>query len=292
MTRGPALRSPDPTLGTAVRKLRVSRSWSQQQLAAHAGVTATCVRGVELGRTTPNRSTLAAIARALELSVAELHATSCGGASPPSVTIEPRDPIIDELHKTRDEILQAISKLSAASEVPHDEEADKLNEKLWRTVDELDISVRSANCIQNANIKYIGELVQKTEVELSKAKNFGRKSLKEIKGLLAEMGLQLGMTLNNWPGPSGSGSSPSGRVVRILSTGSRVIENLLQHLRACDACKRRVERVDARPFHVELTQLCSNGAPLYKAWWEWTFELPYGSEVPPLRVVDGWATPS
>jgi DNA-directed RNA polymerase subunit alpha len=80
------------------------------------------------------------------------------------------------------------------------EEEEKLNENLWRSVDELELSVRSANCLQNANIKLIGELVQKTEAEMLKTKNFGRKSLKEIKEILAEMGLSLGMTLNNWPG--------------------------------------------------------------------------------------------
>ncbi len=83
-----------------------------------------------------------------------------------------------------------------------DEEQEKLNENLWRTVDELELSVRSANCLQNANIKYIGELVQKTEAEMLKTKNFGRKSLKEIKEILAEMGLSLGMKLDNWPGAS------------------------------------------------------------------------------------------
>ncbi len=87
-------------------------------------------------------------------------------------------------------------------EAPRDEAAEKLNENLWRTVDELELSVRSANCLQNANIKYIGELVQKSESEMLKTKNFGRKSLKEIKELLAEMGLQLGMKLDNWPGPN------------------------------------------------------------------------------------------
>jgi DNA-directed RNA polymerase subunit alpha len=87
-------------------------------------------------------------------------------------------------------------------EAPRDEEAEKLNENLWRTVDELELSVRSANCLQNANIKYIGELVQKTESEMLKTKNFGRKSLKEIKEILAEMGLSLGMKLDNWPGPN------------------------------------------------------------------------------------------
>ena len=56
-----------------------------------------------------------------------------------------------------------------------------------------------ANCLQNANIKTIGDLVQKTEAEMLKTKNFGRKSLKEIKEILAEMGLSLGMKLENWP---------------------------------------------------------------------------------------------
>ena len=60
--------------------------------------------------------------------------------------------------------------------------------------------MRSANCLQNANIRYIGELVQKTESEMLKTKNFGRKSLKEIKEILAEMGLSLGMKLEGWPG--------------------------------------------------------------------------------------------
>jgi len=74
-----------------------------------------------------------------------------------------------------------------------------LNENLFRSVDELELSVRSANCLQNANIKTIGDLVQKTEAEMLKTKNFGRKSLKEIKEILAEMGLSLGMKLENWP---------------------------------------------------------------------------------------------
>ncbi len=72
------------------------------------------------------------------------------------------------------------------------------NENLYRSVDELELSVRSANCLQNANIKLIGELVQKTEAEMLKTKNFGRKSLREIKEILATMGLTLGMTLEGW----------------------------------------------------------------------------------------------
>ncbi len=77
-------------------------------------------------------------------------------------------------------------------------EKPKLNENLYRRVDELELSVRSANCLQNANIKYIGELCQKTEAEMLKTKNFGRKSLNEIKSMLTEMGLELGMKLDGF----------------------------------------------------------------------------------------------
>jgi DNA-directed RNA polymerase subunit alpha len=80
-----------------------------------------------------------------------------------------------------------------------DEDLRALNENLNRPVEELELSVRSANCLQNANIKLIGQLVQKTEAEMLKTKNFGRKSLKEIKEILSEMGLSLGMKLENWP---------------------------------------------------------------------------------------------
>jgi DNA-directed RNA polymerase subunit alpha len=86
-------------------------------------------------------------------------------------------------------------------EAPQRTEADKLNEYLWRSVDELELSVRSANCLQNANIHYIGDLVQKSEAEMLKTKNFGRKSLKEIKEILGQMGLSLGMKIPNWQGP-------------------------------------------------------------------------------------------
>ncbi|HEX9878816.1 MAG TPA: DNA-directed RNA polymerase subunit alpha [Candidatus Binatia bacterium] len=74
-----------------------------------------------------------------------------------------------------------------------------LNENLFRSVDELEFSVRSQNCLQSADIKYIGELVQKTEPEMLKTKNFGRKSLNEIKEILREMGLEIGMKLDNFP---------------------------------------------------------------------------------------------
>ncbi|HEX9100632.1 MAG TPA: DNA-directed RNA polymerase subunit alpha [Polyangia bacterium] len=87
------------------------------------------------------------------------------------------------------------------------EEAAKMNENLDKSVDELELSVRSANCLQNANIRYIGELVQKTEAEMLKTKNFGRKSLKEIKEILAEMGLSLGMKLDGWVPPTMRGKA-------------------------------------------------------------------------------------
>ncbi|SMC26108.1 DNA-directed RNA polymerase subunit alpha [Desulfacinum hydrothermale DSM 13146] len=80
-----------------------------------------------------------------------------------------------------------------------EEEEPAFNENLFRSVDELELSVRSANCLKNADIRYIGELVQKTEAEMLKTKNFGRKSLNEIKEILAEMGLSLGMQLENFP---------------------------------------------------------------------------------------------
>ena len=74
----------------------------------------------------------------------------------------------------------------------------QLNENLLRSVDELDLSVRAENCLQAANIKSIGDLVMKTEAEMLRTKNFGCKSLKEIKEL-SEMALTLGMKLENWP---------------------------------------------------------------------------------------------
>jgi len=77
-----------------------------------------------------------------------------------------------------------------------------VNENLYRSVEDLELSVRSANCLRNADIKYIGELVQKSEAEMLKTKNFGRKSLNEIKQLLSEMGLSLGMKVDGWVQPA------------------------------------------------------------------------------------------
>jgi len=81
------------------------------------------------------------------------------------------------------------------------EEGDKINENLYRTVEELELSVRSANCLKNAGIKYIGELVSKTEAEMLKTQNFGRKSLNELKDILSDMGLTFGMKVDSFPEP-------------------------------------------------------------------------------------------
>lgn len=80
-----------------------------------------------------------------------------------------------------------------------DQPEPEINENLFRSVDELELSVRSANCLKNADIRFIGELVQRTEAEMLKTKNFGRKSLNEIKEILADMGLQLGLVIPNFP---------------------------------------------------------------------------------------------
>ena len=84
--------------------------------------------------------------------------------------------------------------------VVEDTDEEPLNDNLFRSVDELELSVRSANCLQNANIRLIGELVQKSEGEMLKTKNFGRKSLKEIREILSDMGLLLGMQIDGWSG--------------------------------------------------------------------------------------------
>ncbi|MGI9406792.1 MAG: DNA-directed RNA polymerase subunit alpha, partial [Hyphomicrobiaceae bacterium] len=75
----------------------------------------------------------------------------------------------------------------------------EFNAALLKKVDELELSVRSANCLKNDNIIYIGDLIQKTEAEMLRTPNFGRKSLNEIKEVLAAMGLHLGMEVPNWP---------------------------------------------------------------------------------------------
>ena len=87
-----------------------------------------------------------------------------------------------------------------------DRDAEPLNPYLDKPVEDLELSVRSANCLKNAEIHFIGDLAQKTDQEMLKTKNFGRKSLNEIKALLSEMGLSLGMKFETWSPPDKAGS--------------------------------------------------------------------------------------
>lgn len=100
-----------------------------------------------------------------------------------------------QIFLTFDESLEPVDDL-------RDNSNSTLNENLFRSVDDLELSVRSANCLKNANIRFIGELVIKSEAEMLKTKNFGRKSLNEIKEILSKMGLGLGMKVDGWP-PAG-----------------------------------------------------------------------------------------
>jgi DNA-directed RNA polymerase subunit alpha len=97
--------------------------------------------------------------------------------------------------------LQLFINFEEPRQISAEEHRDDLpfNRNLLRKVDELELSVRSANCLKNDNIVYIGDLVQKTEQEMLRTPNFGRKSLNEIKEVLAAMGLGLGMTVPGWP---------------------------------------------------------------------------------------------
>jgi len=97
--------------------------------------------------------------------------------------------------------LQLFINFEEPQTVTQEEARDDLpfSRNLLRKVDELELSVRSANCLKNDNIIYIGDLVQKSETEMLRTPNFGRKSLNEIKEVLAQMGLHLGMEIANWP---------------------------------------------------------------------------------------------
>ncbi|HHO59346.1 MAG TPA: DNA-directed RNA polymerase subunit alpha, partial [Thiotrichales bacterium] len=113
-------------------------------------------------------------------------------------TVDPEEAI-----RTAATILQAqlssfVNLQSMEDEVAEDEEAD-IDPILLRPVDELELTVRSANCLKAENIYYIGDLIQRTEVELLRTPNLGKKSLTEIKDVLASHGLSLGIQLDNWP---------------------------------------------------------------------------------------------
>ena len=105
------------------------------------------------------------------------------------------------VHFDDSQVRMAPSPMIGTAAMPVEAQADtnQLNRYLLKKVDELELSVRSANCLKNDNIIYIGDLVQKTEAEMLRTPNFGRKSLNEIKEVLASMGLRLGMDIPGWP---------------------------------------------------------------------------------------------
>ena len=100
----------------------------------------------------------------------------------------------------QDQLCSSSTSRSRTSRQPSERRPElPFNPNLLRKVDELELSVRSANCLKNDNIVYIGDLVQKTEAEMLRTPNFGRKSLNEIKEVLTQMGLHLGMEVPGWP---------------------------------------------------------------------------------------------
>ncbi len=115
-------------------------------------------------------------------------------------TVTPEDAVAFAARILQDQ-LQVFINFEEPEQVQPQTEDDEpeVNRQLLKKVDELELSVRSANCLKNDNIVYIGDLVQKTEAEMLRTPNFGRKSLNEIKEVLQNMGLRLGMDLPQWP---------------------------------------------------------------------------------------------
>lgn len=115
-------------------------------------------------------------------------------------SMKPEDAVAIAARILQDQLQQFINFDEPEEMVVEKQEVDlPFNRNLLRRVEELELSVRSANCLKNENIVYIGDLVQKTEQEMLKTPNFGRKSLNEIKAVLSEMGLDLGMNIPDWP---------------------------------------------------------------------------------------------
>lgn len=125
--------------------------------------------------------------------------------------ISPQDAVgqAAKLLKDHQSIFINFEELPEAPEEPAERAMDQMNEVLKRSVDELELSVRSYNCLKNANIQTIEDLVQKTEAEMLRTKNFGRKSLNEIKEILAGMGLQFGMKFDAQGRLVSSGAPPA-----------------------------------------------------------------------------------
>ena len=122
-------------------------------------------------------------------------------------SLSPRDALSEAASIFREHLdifIQAESTTEAKLDQRKDDEQSAMNKNLFRSVNELELSVRAANCLKNANIKTIADLVQKSEMEMLKTKNFGKKSLNEIKEILTEMGLGLGMKLDQIPAGQGN----------------------------------------------------------------------------------------
>ena len=115
-------------------------------------------------------------------------------------TVDPEEAIRHAATIMQDQ-LSAFVDLEARSEEQPKEEVGDIDPILMRPVDDLELTVRSANCLKAESIYYLGDLMQRTEVELLKTPNLGKKSLTEIKDVLATKGLSLGMRLENWPPP-------------------------------------------------------------------------------------------
>ena len=116
-------------------------------------------------------------------------------------TIEPEEAIRAAATILQHQLSVFVDLKSDAIKEPEEPE-DRIDPILLRPVDDLELTVRSANCLKAENIYYIGDLIQRTEVELLKTPNLGKKSLTEIKDVLASRGLSLGLRLENWPPPS------------------------------------------------------------------------------------------
>jgi DNA-directed RNA polymerase subunit alpha len=113
-------------------------------------------------------------------------------------TIDPEDAIRRAATILQQQLAVFVD-LESEGEAIVEEKEDEIDPILIRPVDDLELTVRSANCLKAENIYYIGDLIQRTEVELLKTPNLGKKSLTEIKDVLASRGLSLGMRLENWP---------------------------------------------------------------------------------------------
>ena len=117
-------------------------------------------------------------------------------------TIDPEEAIREAARILRNQLSVFVDLEAEEAEIAAAKNEPEVDPILLRPVDDLELTVRSANCLKAESIYYIGDLVQRTEVELLKTPNLGKKSLTEIKDVLASRGLSLGMRLENWP-PSG-----------------------------------------------------------------------------------------